>query len=65
ELLSAREREIADLVGQAMTNRQIATRTAISPHTVNFHLRQIFGKFGITSRVELAALLHQRQRTGG
>ena len=59
-LLSAREREIADLVGQALTNRQIATRAAISPHTVNYHLRQIFQKLSIGSRVELVALLHQR-----
>src|SRR4051812_42291068 len=36
------EREIADLVRQAMTNRQIATRVGKSPHTVNYHLRQIF-----------------------
>ncbi|MFD1372009.1 helix-turn-helix domain-containing protein [Actinoplanes sichuanensis] len=58
--LSPREREIADLVGQALTNRQIARRTGISPHTVNFHLRQIFQKLGLVSRVELVALWHQR-----
>ena len=50
------EREIADLVRQAMTNRQIATRVGKSPHTVNYHLRQIFRKLGLASRVELAAL---------
>ncbi|WP_034217270.1 helix-turn-helix domain-containing protein [Actinoplanes subtropicus] len=50
------EREIADLVRQAMTNRQIATRVGKSPHTVNYHLRQIFKKLGLASRVELAAL---------
>jgi DNA-binding CsgD family transcriptional regulator len=58
-LLSAREREIADLVGRALTNRQIATVVGRSPHTVNYHLRQIFQKLGLTSRVELASLLRQ------
>ncbi|GAB2606837.1 hypothetical protein Aab01nite_02050 [Paractinoplanes abujensis] len=53
--LSPREREVAELAGQGLTNQQIAHRTNISPHTVNFHLRQIFQKAGIGSRVELAA----------
>jgi DNA-binding CsgD family transcriptional regulator len=58
-LLSAREQEIADLVGRAMTNRQIANRIGRSPHTVNYHLRQIFRKLDVTSRVELASLRRQ------
>jgi len=65
DALSPREREIAALVGQALTNRQIATRTGISPHTVNYHLRQIFQKLGIGSRVELVGLLHRRAAAGG
>ncbi|WP_082772170.1 helix-turn-helix transcriptional regulator [Actinoplanes sp. TFC3] len=56
-VLSPREREIAMLAGQALTNTQIARRVGRSPHTVNYHLRQIFQKLGIASRVELAALL--------
>jgi DNA-binding CsgD family transcriptional regulator len=55
-VLSVREREIAELAGQALTNQQIAGRLGRSPHTVNYHLRQIFQKLGISSRVELAAL---------
>ncbi|MGK5685108.1 helix-turn-helix transcriptional regulator [Actinoplanes sp. URMC 104] len=62
DALSPREREIADLVGQALTNRQIASRSGISTHTVNYHLRQIFQKLGIGSRVELVALWHRRAR---
>jgi DNA-binding CsgD family transcriptional regulator len=59
-LLSEREMEIAELVGQALTNQQIAGRLDRSPHTVNFHLRQIFRKLGIASRVELVSLLRRR-----
>ena len=55
-VLSVREREIAELAGQALTNQQIAGRLGRSPHTVNYHLRQIFQKLGISSRVELAGL---------
>jgi DNA-binding CsgD family transcriptional regulator len=53
--LSDRERAVARLVGQAYTNQQIARRLGISTHTVNYHLRQIFRKLAIGSRVSLAA----------
>ncbi|SDT66663.1 helix-turn-helix transcriptional regulator [Actinoplanes derwentensis] len=61
--LSDRELEIAGLVGLALTNRQIASRVSRSPHTVSFHLRQIFRKLGLTSRVELVSLLRRRENT--
>jgi DNA-binding NarL/FixJ family response regulator/CRP-like cAMP-binding protein len=54
--LTDAEREIARLVSQSFTNRQISGRLNISPHTVSFHLRQIFRKLGVSSRVELAKL---------
>lgn len=47
------EQAIARLVAQGMTNRQIATRVRLSPHTVNYHLRVLFRKLGISSRAEL------------
>jgi DNA-binding CsgD family transcriptional regulator len=56
ENLSDQERTIAWFTSQAMTNRQIAHRVFLSPHTVNYHLRQIFRKLGINSRIQLAGL---------
>ncbi|PKW18653.1 regulatory LuxR family protein [Saccharopolyspora spinosa] len=53
--LTETERAIAELVSQGLTNRQIAHRVFLSPHTVNYHLRRIFRKLGINSRVELAS----------
>ncbi|HYQ61721.1 helix-turn-helix transcriptional regulator [Actinophytocola sp.] len=47
------ERAIARLVADGMTNRQIATRVRLSPHTVNYHLRVLFRKLDISSRAEL------------
>jgi DNA-binding CsgD family transcriptional regulator len=54
ESLSDVERAIAALVAKGMTNRQIATRVRLSPHTVNYHLRGMFRKLAISSRAELA-----------
>ncbi len=45
---------MAELVRQALTDQQIANRLGISPHTVNYHLRQIYRKLAIHSRVSLA-----------
>jgi DNA-binding CsgD family transcriptional regulator len=56
--LSETELEIVRLVSQALTNRQIATRVYLSPHTINYHLRQIYRKLEINSRVQLANLAH-------
>ena len=55
--LTAREREIASLVADGLSNRQIAERLFISRRTVDAHLEHIFGKLGITSRVMLAIQL--------
>jgi DNA-binding NarL/FixJ family response regulator len=54
--LSAGERTIAEMVSAGLTNRQIAAQVYLSPHTVNYHLRRIFRKLNIASRVELAML---------
>jgi transcriptional regulator of acetoin/glycerol metabolism/DNA-binding CsgD family transcriptional regulator len=58
--LTASERGVADLVGNGLSNRETARRLFLSPHTVDFHLRQIYRKLEIGSRVELAALVAQR-----
>lgn len=52
-VLSPTEQTITRLVAAGLTNRQIASRVNLSPHTVNFHLRKIFQKLGVCSRVEL------------
>jgi DNA-binding CsgD family transcriptional regulator len=54
--LTDTEREVARLVAQGLTNPQVAAQMFVSRHTINFHLRQVFRKLGIGSRVELAGL---------
>ncbi|WP_308199009.1 LuxR C-terminal-related transcriptional regulator [Saccharothrix sp. S26] len=62
-VLSRAERDIARLVGAGLTNRQVAKQLFLSPHTVNYHLRGIFRKLGISSRVELARVAHEQEGT--
>jgi DNA-binding CsgD family transcriptional regulator len=54
--LTDTERRVADLVAQGLSNRQVANRVFLSTHTIAFHLRHIFWKLGITSRVQLARI---------
>jgi DNA-binding CsgD family transcriptional regulator len=54
------ELAVAQLVAGGLTNREVAERLYISPHTVNTHLRQVFAKLGIKSRVDLTRLATER-----
>jgi DNA-binding CsgD family transcriptional regulator len=56
--LTPSELTVARLVAEGLTNREVAERLFVSPHTVNSHLRHVFTKLGINSRVELARLAH-------
>jgi DNA-binding CsgD family transcriptional regulator len=58
--LTDTERMVAEVVAEGLTNRKVADRLFLSPHTVDFHLRQIFRKLDIRSRVELARIVLER-----
>jgi len=59
--LTAREREVLELVRQGLANKQIARRLGISERTVKAHLTSVFGAIGVTDRTG-AALWAQRHR---
>jgi DNA-binding CsgD family transcriptional regulator len=66
ESLTKTERSVAGLVATGLTNQQVADQMFISTHTVAFHLRQVFRKLDIRSRVELArAALERSGQPGG
>ncbi len=57
ESLSGREREVADLVAGGSTNAEIAAALYLSPKTVETHMRNIFAKLRVSSRLEVARLV--------
>jgi DNA-binding CsgD family transcriptional regulator len=55
ESVTASERAVSAMVAEGLTNREVARRLHISPHTVNTHLRHVFQKLQLTTRAALAA----------
>jgi DNA-binding NarL/FixJ family response regulator len=58
DALTEREREVTTLVGQGLSNKEIASRLSISDSTVRHHLTSIFDKVGVPNRQKL--LIHTR-----
>jgi DNA-binding NarL/FixJ family response regulator len=58
--LTAQEAQIARLAGEGFSNPEIGVRLLISPKIVEYHLRKVFSKLGITSRTQLGRALPQR-----
>jgi DNA-binding CsgD family transcriptional regulator len=54
--LSPQEIQIAQFVAQGLSNREVAAHLFLSPRTIDFHLRNIFRKLAITSRMQLARI---------
>src|ERR1700733_5648118 len=63
--LTESEFAVVSLVARGATNREVAERLYLSPYTVNSHLRHVFIKLGIRSRVELAHLATTRSADRG
>jgi non-specific serine/threonine protein kinase len=59
-LLSKRELEIARLVSDGMSNREIAEKLFLSKRTVDAHMEHIFGKLDISKRAELISWLRSQ-----
>jgi DNA-binding NarL/FixJ family response regulator len=60
-LLSSREREVLDLIAAGSTNREIAERLFLSPHTVNEHTSAVYRKLSARNRAEA---VQRAQRIG-
>jgi len=61
EGVTCSELAVVRLVADGLTNREVAERLYVSPHTVNGHLRHAFDKLGINSRVALTRIAAQHQ----
>ncbi|AII10883.1 protein kinase domain-containing protein [Rhodococcus opacus] len=58
--LTKRERQVADLIAEGLTNQAIADRLVISPRTAQGHVEHILTKLGFTSRAQVAAWVVER-----
>ncbi|MFF5504592.1 response regulator [Streptomyces roseolus] len=65
--LSERERSVLELIGEGLTNRQIAKRLYLSEKTVKNHISRLLGKLGVERRVQaavIAAQTHEHEAAG-
>jgi two-component system nitrate/nitrite response regulator NarL len=58
--LTAREREIIDLISEGMSNKEIASRLHIATHTVKSHVHNILEKLALGSRLQIAAFARKK-----
>ncbi|WP_263985839.1 response regulator transcription factor [Streptomyces sp. NK15101] len=58
-VLSERERSVLELIGEGLTNRQIAKRLYLSEKTVKNHISRLLGKLGVERRVQAAVIAAQ------
>lgn len=63
ESLTPRQREVARLVAEGLTNREIAERSCLSEGTVKNHVTRILERAGVTDRTKLAVLVASGQLT--
>ena len=63
--LTTREVEVLALVGEGLTNRQIAERLFISPKTAGLHVSNILGKLGVANRTQAAEVAHRARAGAG
>ena len=59
-LLTDRERQVVGLLGEGLSNKEIATRLTIAVHTVKSHVHNVLEKLSLRSRLEIAAFSHSQ-----
>jgi DNA-binding CsgD family transcriptional regulator len=60
--LTAQETQVARLVAEGDTNREVAAKLFISPATVEYHLRHTYQKLGVSSRTQLTRKISQTEQ---
>lgn len=57
--MTPRERQVIDLIGEGLSNKEIATRLNIATHTVKSHVRNVMEKLALHTRLQIAAFAHK------
>jgi DNA-binding NarL/FixJ family response regulator len=58
--MTAREREVTGLIGEGLSNKEIASRLNIATHTVKSHVRNVMEKLALHTRLQIAAYSHRQ-----
>ena len=61
--MTRREREVIELIGEGLSNKEIAHRLNIATHTVKSHVRNVMEKLALHTRLQIAAYSHREGRT--
>ena len=56
--LTARERDVVDLLSEGLSNKEISARLGIATHTVKSHVHNVLEKLALHSRLEVVAFTH-------
>ena len=56
--MTRREREVVGLIGEGLSNKEIAKRLNIATHTVKSHVRNVMEKLTLHTRLQIAAYVH-------
>jgi DNA-binding NarL/FixJ family response regulator len=59
--MTRREREVIELIGEGLSNKEIAQRLNIATHTVKSHVRNVMEKLALHTRLQIAAYSHRTQ----
>ncbi len=59
--MTPREREVIDLIGEGLSNKEIAKRLNIASHTVKSHVRNVMEKLAMHSRLQISAYSHRER----
>jgi DNA-binding NarL/FixJ family response regulator len=60
--LTGRERQVMELIGAGLSNKQIAAQLNVAVHTVKTHVHKVLGKLAVRTRLQVAALVHSGNR---
>jgi DNA-binding NarL/FixJ family response regulator len=58
--MTAREKEVVGLIGEGLSNKEIASRLNIATHTVKSHVRNVMEKLALHTRLQIAAFAHKK-----
>jgi len=61
--MTRREREVIELIGEGLSNKEIANRLNIATHTVKSHVRNVMEKLALHTRLQIAAYAHRESQS--